>query len=65
MGQYAATDHRAERMGLAILDGFLGVTAAVGGLCLLLRVPFVTPQPICWLARHSATTPFPAWRCWC
>ena len=43
MGTYATTDHRAERIGLAILDGFLGVTAAIGGLCLLLRVPFVTP----------------------
>jgi hypothetical protein len=35
--------HRAERVALAILDGFLGVTAALGGICLLLRVPFVTP----------------------
>lgn len=39
----ATSDHRAERIGLAVLDGFLGVTAAIGGLCLLLGVPFVTP----------------------
>jgi hypothetical protein len=43
MGKHAGTRDRAERVGLAILDGFLGVTAAIGGLCLLLRVPFVTP----------------------
>ena len=44
MGQTTTTDRRIERGGLAILDGFLGATAAVGGLCLLLRVPFVTPS---------------------
>ena len=43
MGKHAATEHRAERVVLAVLDGFLGATAAIGGLCLLLRVPFVTP----------------------
>jgi hypothetical protein len=35
--------HRPARIGLAVLDGFLGVTAVLGGLGLLFRVPFVTP----------------------
>src|SRR4051794_7160586 len=35
--------HRPTRIGLAILDGFLGATAILGGLGLLFRVPFVTP----------------------
>jgi hypothetical protein len=35
--------HRPARIGLAILDGFLGLTAVLGGLGLLFRVPFVTP----------------------
>jgi hypothetical protein len=43
MNKHAATEHRAGHVGLAILDGVLGVTATIGGLCLLLRVPFVTP----------------------
>jgi len=43
MGTQATAAGRAERVGLAILDGFLGLTAAAGGLCLLLRVPYVTP----------------------
>jgi peptidoglycan/LPS O-acetylase OafA/YrhL len=40
---HPTTGQRAERIALAILDGFLGITAAVGGVCLLLRVSFVTP----------------------
>lgn len=43
MGTQATAAGRAERVGLAVLDGFLGLTAAAGGLCLLLRVPYVTP----------------------
>ena len=35
--------HRPVRIGLAVLDGFLGVTAVLGGLALLFRVPFATP----------------------
>jgi hypothetical protein len=34
---------RPARIGLAILNGFLGLTAISGGLGLLLRAPFVTP----------------------
>jgi hypothetical protein len=34
---------RPARIGLAILDGFLGVTAVLGGLGLLFRVPYVSP----------------------
>ncbi len=43
MAMHPTTGQRAEHIALAILDGFLGITAAVGGVCLLLGVPFVTP----------------------
>lgn len=44
MGNEAMTGHRAARIWLASMDGFLGVTAVLGGLGLLLRMPFVTPS---------------------
>lgn len=35
---------RTIRIGLMLLNGFLGVTAVIGGLGLLLRVPFFSPS---------------------